>query len=117
MQDDDPSQNEATERARVLLAQSEKALDEILTAFDLVSEKIRVDGDVSSAEIARSFTALSQARTKLINEVKEHDKRVLLAEGRNSEAPLDLESVRAEIGRRIDRIREGRDAEGVPRDS
>ena len=114
---DDPSRIAGTERARQMLAQSEKALDEILTAFDLMAERIRAGADVPATEMARSFTALSQARTRLINEVKEHDKRVLLAEGVDAAAPLDLEAVRVEIGRRLDRIRAALDEENIPGDA
>ncbi len=111
MHDDDPSQNdEATERARFLLSQSEKALDEVLFVFDSLSERLRTEGEPNSPEVMRAVTAMSQARSRLINEVKEHDKRVIRSEGRDAEAPLDLDAIRAEIGRRIDRIRAALDA-------
>lgn len=114
---DDPSQSADTKRARQMLAQSEKALDEILTAFDVMAERVRSGDDVSPIELTKACTALSQARTRLINEVKEHDKRALRAEGCDREAPLDLEAVRFEIGRRLDRIRAALDEEDVPRDA
>ncbi len=39
--DDDPSTPAGTDHARRMLDQSEKALDEILIAFDLMAERIK----------------------------------------------------------------------------
>ena len=110
---DDPSRQAMTDRARRLLAQSEKALDDMLTAFDVMAERMHAGEDVPASELAKSLTALSQARTRLINEVKEHDNRDLFSGGRPEEAPLDLEAIRAEIGRRIGRIRDALDEEEI----
>ncbi len=115
--DDDPSTPAGTDHARRMLDQSEKALDEILIAFDLMAERIKTGDDIPATELTRSFTALGQARTRLINEVKEHEKRVLRAEGLDPEAALDLDAIRFEIGRRLDRIRAALDEEAVPRKS
>ncbi len=111
---DDPTQDPGgTEHARLLLAQSETALSEALMAFDLTAQRLNSGEAVPPADIAKAYSALSQARTKLINEVKEHDKRVLRAEGRDAETSLDLEAIRVEIGRRLDRIRSGLDEKGL----
>ncbi len=107
---DDPNRQADTDRARQQLARSEKALAEVVRAFELMAERMQTE-DVSAAELTKTLTAHSQARTRLQDEVKEHDNRVLLAEGRVAEAPLDLEAIRVEIGRRIDSIRHALDEE------
>ena len=109
---DDPSDMAGINRAQFLLDQSGKALGDMLTAFDIMAERMRSGDDVSVSELAKSLTAMSQARTRLINEVKEHDDRGLFSGGNAGEAALDLESIRTDIGRRLDRIREALDTEG-----
>lgn len=107
---DDPTRQANTDRARQALAQSEKALAEVVRAFELMAERMQAE-DVPAAELTRTLTAHSQARSRLQDEVKEHDNRVLLAEGRLAAAPLDLEAIRTAIGSRLSRIRNALDEE------
>ena len=107
---DEPTRQADTNRARKSLAQSEKALAEVVRAFELMAERMQVE-DVPAAELTKTLTAHSQARTRLQDEVKEHDNRVLFAEGRLAEAPLDLDAIRAQIGCRLSRIRKALDEE------
>ena len=114
---DDPSEMEDTARAMQLLAQSETALAEILVAFDLMAERLKSDGTPSDVDMAKLYQNTSQARSRLINEVKEHEKRTARAEGLDASAPLDLDAIQCDIGRRLDRIRAARGAERFPRSS
>lgn len=110
---DDPDQKAHSERALHLLAQSSQALDEALFAFDLMARGIREGEQLAPLDLAKVMTAIGTTRTKLISEVKEHDHRVLLSEGRIGDAPLDLDAIRSEIGRRLDRIHAALDEDGV----
>lgn len=101
---DEPDEEAYAERALQLLEQSRTALEDVLHGFDLMAKRIRAGEELSQAELSRALIALGQTRMKLIDEVKQHDHRVLLAEGRIADAPLDLEAIRIAIGSHIDRI-------------
>ena len=112
--EDDPSVLAGTFKSRRMLEQSEKALSEILAAFDLMAKRIeRGDGDVSNAELTKAKVTLGYARTQIVDEVTKHEKRILQSRGLVADAPLDLDELRSSIGSKLDRIREARRAEGV----
>ena len=102
---DDPSKIAGTVTARKMLAQSEKALGEILTAFELMAERMLDGEDLSKAELSKNFSALGETRSHLLKEVNKHEERVLLSKGLIATAPIDFDAVRSEIGRSLDRLR------------
>jgi hypothetical protein len=109
---DDPSVLAGTLGSRRALEESEKALEEVLEAFDVLADRIKnSDDDVAPAEISKSRLVLAQVRTQLSEEVSKHEKRVLQSAGLTADAPLDFDVLRASIGRKLDRIRDAGDAE------
>ena len=117
MQDDDPSQKEDTAGARQLIAQSEMAFEEAMIAFDMMKRRVDDGENVPPKDITALYVQLSQSRTRLINEVREHDKRIARAEGLDDTAPLDLDALRSSIGSRLDRIRQESDSKGFSGDA
>lgn len=114
---DDPSQKEDTAGARQLIARSEMAFEDAMTALDIIKRRVD-DGDyVPPGDIAKLYQQLSASRIKLIDEVREHDKRIARAKGLDASAPLDLEALRSEIGRRLDRIRAESGSKGFSGDA
>lgn len=110
---DDPSILAGTFKSRRMLDQSEKAMEDILAAFELMAERM-LDGEmVSPAEMSKTRTALAQVRTHLLQEVNKHEERVLRSRGLVADAPLDLDEIRREIGGSLDRVRAARDPERV----
>ena len=92
--------------SRAMLDQSEKAMEDILAAFELMAERMMTgEDDMSMGELSKARIALGQTRSQLIDEVNKHEKRVLLSKGLLAEAPLDFDSIRAEIGSKLDRLR------------
>lgn len=111
---EDPAILAGTFASRRMLARSEKSMEDILVAFDVMAERM-LDGDnIPVAELAKARTALGQVRSQLLEEVYKHEKRVLLSQGLLADAPLDFDELRREIGSSLDRIRSARDAEGIP---
>jgi len=104
---DDPSVIAGTFKSRRLLRESETALEDLLTAFEVMAQRYR-DGedDVTPAEISKTRTALGLARSQLVDEVNKHEQRVFYAKGLVADAPINFEDLRAEIGGQLDRIRE-----------
>ncbi len=101
---EDPSVKAGTGDARLLLESGEKALRELLIAFDELSERIR-DGDLAAErDLARTCVTLAKVRSTLMEEIQKHERRVLMSEGLNDEAPIDFDAIRKDIGRRIDRL-------------
>ena len=109
---DDPSVLAGTFSSRRALEQSEKAMDEIIEAFDSLARRIKNgDDDVAPAEISKSRLVLAQVRTQLSEEVSKHEKRVLQSAGLATDAPIDFDKLRASIGRKLNRIRNAGDAD------
>ena len=103
---DDPPKLAGTVASRAMLSKSEKAMEDILAAFELMAERILDDEEnLSKAELSQARIALAQTRSQLIEEVNKHEKRVLLSKGLVADAPLDFDAIRAEIGSQLDRIR------------
>ena len=102
---DDPSAIAGTESARRSLDRSEKSMEGLLTAFDEMAERILNGEDVTIAEMSKARVALSYVRAQLVTEVNKHEERVLVSEGLVAHAPLDLDRIRGDIGRRLDRLR------------
>ncbi|MDA8585729.1 hypothetical protein N9L47_05575 [Rhodobacteraceae bacterium] len=112
--DDDPSVIAGTFKSRRLLKHSETALEDVLAAFDLMSERIlNGEEDVTLAEISKSRSHLGYVRAQLVEEVNRHEKRIFHSEGLVADAPLDFDAIRSSVGGKLDRIRDARDAEGV----
>ncbi len=103
---DDPSKKAGTDDARLLLRQGERALRDLLIAFDLLSDRI-MDGDLpKTSDLAMVCATHAKVRTSLLEEIQKHERRVVISEGLTNDAPLDLDTLRHEIGRKIDRVRE-----------
>ncbi len=110
---DDPTIIAGTFHSRRMLAQSEKAMEDILAAFELMAERILEGENVSLAELTRSRTAMAQVRAQMVEEVNKHEKRVLQSMGLTADSALDFDAIRCEIGSRLDRVRAARGSEGV----
>jgi len=103
---DDPSVKAGTGAARLLLESGEKALRDLLIAFDLLSEQV-LNGTVpAERDLSRACVTLARVRTTLMQEIQKHEKRVLMSEGLTEEAPIDFDEIRTDIERRIDRLLE-----------
>lgn len=108
---DDPSVLAGTFKSRRMLSESEKAMDDILEAFEVMARRIK-DGesDTTPAEIVKMRTVLAQVRTQLVDEVNKHEERILQSNGIAANAPMDFDKLRSEIGSKLDRIRKSRGA-------
>ncbi|MEM8801932.1 MAG: hypothetical protein AAGF55_05305 [Pseudomonadota bacterium] len=106
MHDDDPSHKEDTAGVWQLITESEVAFRDAMTAFNLMKRRIDDGEFVQPKDVTGLYLQLSQSRSKLINEVREHDKRIARAEGLDDTAPLDLDELRSKIGGRLNRIRD-----------
>jgi|GEM_PF-3231561 len=110
---DDPSILAGTFHSRRMLAQSEKAMEDILASFELMAERILGGEQVSLSEVSKARAAMAHVRSQLVEEVNKHEKRVLQSKGLTKDAALDFDAIRGEIGRSLDRIRATQGAEGV----
>ncbi|MCV6593743.1 MAG: hypothetical protein OIF48_12365 [Silicimonas sp.] len=109
---DDPSGPAGTRSARLVLLQSEEALQDLLQALADLAARMRERGaEVPSGELGKARIALTQIRSQLLDEVVKHEKHVLQSNGHVADAPLDFDALRDSIGRKLDRIRAARDPE------
>ena len=102
---DDPSAIAETKRARWRLEQSEKSMEDLLAAFDLMAERMMKGEEVTIAEISKARTAIGYVRAQLMDEVNKYEERVLTEKGLVEHAPLDFDAIRRDVGRRLDRLR------------
>ena len=110
---DDSTAKPGADGARQLLTHSERTLREWLVAFEAMTGEV-LEGEVPEAgEVSVAVARLAHTRTMVIQEIKAHEQRVHLSEGRLSDDPLDFDVIRNEIGRRLDRIRAARGSGGV----
>ena len=111
---DEPSVKAGTGDARLLLKSGEKALRDLLVAFDDLSERVR-DGDMpAERDLARACVTLAKVRATLMEEIQKHERRVLMSEGLTEEAPIDFIAIRTDIGRRIDSLIEQDEEKEIP---
>jgi hypothetical protein len=109
---DDPKVSPETEHARWMLGQSEKALEQILIAFEEMSEQLLEGGTLSGGDLTKVRISLGNTRSQLLDEVNKYERHVLLSNGLTAEAPINFDAVKDEIGCSLDRIRNARDSEG-----
>jgi len=109
---DDPEVSQGTEHARWMLRQSEKALRDVLDGFDAMRQMMLSGEAPSISDISKARTALGNARSQLLDEVNKYERHILLSKGLSDKAPLDLDTIKNQIGGHLDRIRKARDAEG-----
>ena len=105
---DDPKISAGTEGARRLLTESEHVLEDLLTVFQAMRIRAVSGDDRADADLVRSGVAMASVRTTLMKEVRRHEARVLDTEGLADAVQLDLDDIRSQIGRRLDRIRDTR---------
>ena len=106
---DDPSVLAGTFTSRRMLGESEKAMEDILTAFEVMADRIKKgESDATPTEIIKMRTVLAQVRSQLVDEVKKHEERVFHSNGLSRDAPMDFEQLRSDIGSKLDRIRKSR---------
>ena len=110
---DDPEVSPETEHARWMLGQSEKALEQILIAFDEMSQQILEGGTLSGGDLTKARLSLGNTRSQLLEEVNRYERHILLSNGLTAEAPINFDAVKDQIGSSLDRIRTARDADGV----
>ena len=108
---DDPAAKAETEGARRLLADSEAVLEDLIDGFRRMFDRLSVGEDVT-VEDSKAPMALASVRAPILDEVRRNESRILQAEGLMATA--DLDQIRFDIGRRLDRIRDARGADGVP---
>lgn len=113
---DDPAVLKKTLRARRMLAQSEAALDDILTAFEDMRNQM-LTGELSIGDLSKARVALGFARSKLLEEVNKYEKHILVSKGLSAEAPIDFDAIKDQIGRSLDRLRNAQEAGGVSEQS
>ena len=107
---DDPADKAGTEGERRLLAQSESVLEELLNGLRDASERLASEKGLSRTALAEAQLGFSAARLMFLEEVRRHEDRLRDTDGGGDAAALDLDAVRARIGRRLDRIRDARGA-------
>lgn len=102
-----------TARARRMLAESEQTMANLLAALDLYAEEVLNGAPVSLADVAKARIALAHVRSQLLDEVNKHEERIAFERGLVATAPLDFDQLRADIGRKLDRLRDAGPAAGV----
>ena len=111
---DDPSVKAGTGDARLLLKSGEKALRDLLVAFDRLSEQVHAGEVPAERDLTRACVTLAKVRSTLIEEIQKHERRVLMSEGLTDKAPIDFDGIRKDIGRRIDSLLEPGEEREVP---
>ena len=111
---DDPYVAAGTSKARWLLAESEEALWDVLQALKLMRKRMEAGENLSPAEMQKGLMVLGATRSKLLEEVRKHERQIFFENGLLADAPLNFEEIRGEIGRSLDRLRAGGGAAGVP---
>ena len=109
---DDPTGQTGADDARRLLEQSERILRELLVAFDEMTGDMMAGQSPDNGDISRAILMLAKTRTTVIQEIQNHDKRVHLTSAAQDAIPLDFDTIRDDIGRRLDRIRASGNSEG-----
>lgn len=107
---DDPAGKAGTEGERLFPPGDGGVLDGVLNALQDASGHLVRSNEPGSVELVLSGADLSAMRARIQEEVERHEARVLNAEGQGAAAPVDLDEIRASIGRRLDRIRDARGA-------
>lgn len=114
---DDPSVFSDIERSRALLADSEASLRGIIDALNIMEARLRADETLSQADLAKALTVISQNRGRVSDDLRKHEDRIFFRHKRVANAPLDFDTLRFEIGRKLDRLRSTLDAGDVPKGS
>ncbi len=109
----EPSDFKGTEDARLLLEDSQRSIREMLFVFKVLSERLDGGDAVPQAELTKAITSLAGARNKLLDEVRRYEDRVLRDKKLTADSILDFDELRAELGRKLDRIRKHREAGSV----
>lgn len=102
---DDPTGKTGADASRLLLAQSEQILRELLAAFETAAGRLRTTDAPLDTDISSAILMLAKTRTTVIQEIQTNDKRVQLSSGVLSRKPHNFDTVRDELGRKLDRIR------------
>ncbi|MBT8423622.1 MAG: hypothetical protein KJO67_01505 [Silicimonas sp.] len=105
---DDPKISAGTEGARRLLTESAHVLEDLLTGFDAMRIRAVREDDLADGKVTQSNVAMASVRMTILKEVRRHEARVLDTEGLADAVRLDLDDIRSQIGRRLDRIRDAR---------
>lgn len=101
------------ERAYALLNESQRALEDMLRAFEHMTGAMQSGERMTEMEMGKSMTSLGRVRRHFLEEVKSYEKHVFESNGLVASAPLDFDQLRSEIGSRLDRLRDAQSAEGV----
>ena len=107
---DEPYELAGTSKARRLLRESERALWDVLTALEMMRERMEAGATLPPAEMQRTVLALGTTRSKLLDEVRKNERQIFFENGLLADAPLDFDLIRDEIGGQLDRLRAARDA-------
>lgn len=106
-----PFRDEGT--AAGLLEVASAHYEDALEALEIVKLYLKEGSDLSSAEIARAAADLRKATQTLFDERKRLEDQRRKEAGVVHDFGLDFDAARNEIGRRLDRLRAARGAEGV----
>ncbi len=106
-----PFRDEGT--AAGLLEVANEHYEDALEAMQIVKLYLKEGTDLSSAEIARAAADFRKATQTLFDERKRLEDQRRKEAGVVHDFGLDFDMARDEIGRRLDRLRAARSAEGV----
>lgn len=110
---DDPSILHGAFKSRRMLEATETAMAGYLASFDALAQRL-LDGDrVTIGETTQSLVAVAKMRLQLIEGIRAYEKHAFHANGADGGPDLDLDALRDEVGRRLDRLRAARGAGGV----
>lgn len=95
-----------TDEARASLDESVRSLKRMLKTIERVMERMERKDDPSAPEVSKVISALTQVQTELRKKVEAYERDTLREAGALEDARIDFDTLRAEIGRKLDRLRE-----------
>ncbi|MEP2260949.1 MAG: hypothetical protein ABJI00_06010 [Paracoccaceae bacterium] len=90
----DPEVSQETKHARWMLGQSERALEDILVAFEEMRRQILEGGTLTGGDLTRARVSLGHTRSQLLDEVNKYERHILLSNGLTAEAPLNFDAIK-----------------------
>lgn len=94
------------DEARRRLDEAEETLADFRLSLASYAVSLRQGGHDVDAKMIDTIRTFTKARLVLRQEIQNYEKCLLENSGLVAEAPLDLDAVKSEIGRRLDRLRD-----------
>lgn len=98
-------------RARRKFVRAQKNLDRFINDLDTLIDRIEAGEIPTKTEIEKIVKDFSVVLMHADKEAEKYERRVLENTGLIADAPLDLDTIRAEIGSKLDRLRDTKRAE------